>query len=432
MYKEEIKSLMNILIVEDDESIAKLLRVILTRNGYPNVFVAHTGHDALKILGIEHPMADMASVDVCQQDIDLVITDIMLPYINGFEICRLTKEHVKVPVMLLTGFDIENHHARFIECGADEFLSKPVNPLELVSRIQILLDKSEREKTERVELSHSQRLKIVNLDVIADYSVTESIAWSGSSNILKANIDGNNVVVKILTQQAMDYTDVVDRFTREAEIMSRFDSPYIVKLIESGVHQELPYYIMEYIEGTNLEEYLSKNHPLKFETIWTIAESLAKALKHIHDHNIIHRDIKLKNIYLDDKIVKLGDFGIAIQEGDMRITQQGYAIGTPVYMAPEQFSEHEITHSVDIYSYGASIYHLISGSPPFIAENAVDLMRKHLDETPLQLTEYRKSIHPKWNQLIIDGCMAKRPRDRHSSMDEIIEELQELKNLEFN
>ena len=149
----------------------------------------------------------------------------------------------------------------------------------------------------------------------------------------------------------------------------------------------------------------------------------------IHKSGIIHRDIKLNNIHLcNDESVKLSDFGVAMKIGATRLTMPGYVIGTPIYMSPEQFDGGKVTHLSDVYSYGASLYHLVTGQPPFTAENVAQLMYKHKNGTPVPIKRLRENVPVGWNQLIVTRCLAKKPQDRPQSMIGIPDTLRDLNN----
>ncbi len=426
-----------ILVVDDEKSISRLIGIVLQRQGFQNVITASSGFEALDILGVDHPaMKDRKPVHD-KQHVDLVLLDIMLPNINGFEVCKTIKSAIDrfVPVMLITGFNIEQHHARYIESGADDFLTKPISPKELSSRVILHLSRAAKlsaDPDQREQTTPGMAADLLDLSTIGPYSIEKSLAWSGSVAIYKANRDGDPVVVKILTQQAMEYEDVVERFEREANLMSRFDHPHVIRLVDQGQHRSLLYYVMEFIDGTNLEVFCADKHVVEFEVIHNVAVALAQALEHIHSKDVVHRDVKLKNVFLTkERNVKLGDFGIALSLGDVRLTQTGYAIGTPVYMAPEQFEGRNVTPSADIYSFGASLYHLIAGLPPFTASNAMELLRKHLQDPPPPLTSRRPGVPKGWNDLVVKRCLAKTPEDRPANMTDVLAELEALKDQPF-
>jgi serine/threonine protein kinase len=432
---------MSILVVDDEQSMIDMMSAVLQRSGFHQVHFARSGVEALKMLGIAHPQHRGRYEDVQPRHIDLAIVDIMLPDIMGFEICLAIKNQVSphLPVILMTGYPIEAHHARFVESGADDFLSKPFHPPELVARLGLhLRRKLKQEEENRRQVTTQPHFKpIAGLahltalvdTAIAEYRVTEAMTWSGASMILKAvrQADGLPCVIKMLTRHALEYHDVLQRFTLETRIMRELEHPNVVRVLGAGHHEGCPYYVMEYLDGQNLEAIVGERDQVDDALLRRVAVALARALDYIHQQHVVHRDVKPKNVFLlQDGTVKLGDFGIAIVLGDLRVTREGYSIGTPIYMAPEQFDGGRVGVATDIYSYGATLYHLLTGQPPFSATSAMEMLRKHLTVTPAPLEELRPGLAPGWNDLVVRRCLAKRPEDRPASMADVLAALAAL------
>ena len=196
-------------------------------------------------------------------------------------------------------------------------------------------------------------------------------------------------------------------------------------IVDSGNFHNLDYLVTEYLSGRTLEIFSRYNSNLSFDVVKKIANQLADAISFMHHHGIIHRDIKMNNIFIDQKTyqVKIGDFGISYSENCPRLTQPGYSLGTPAYMAPEQFSGAELTPAMDIYSFGATLYHLSTGLPPYSAGSAVEFMQKHLNSRPAPITRSRPTFPTTWNDFIINECMAVDPHKRPQSMQVVIDHL---------
>jgi serine/threonine protein kinase len=213
-------------------------------------------------------------------------------------------------------------------------------------------------------------------------------------------------------------------------MMREVEHPNVLRVVDQGEYAECPYYVMEYVQGRTLDALLEDTPRIAIAEILRIAEGVALALRAIHKSNIVHRDIKLKNIYVgDDAEVKLGDFGVAVKIGDARLTQTGYSVGTPIYMAPEQFEGGAVTAATDVYSYGAAMYHLITGKPPFTAANAMELMRKHFTATPAPMCSVRRDLPEEWDILVVDNCLAKNSRDRPQSIEAVLEVLNMIRDI---
>lgn len=427
---------LTVLIVDDEPSITRLFSRLLEREGYTNVKTVSNGLDALDYLDTNVTGTIRRTRNPLTRPlVDLVLIDIMLPDISGYELCRRFKKHTQgyLPILLLTGLTIEDNNARFIESGADDFLQKPTRPQEFSARVRTLLQKRLKYLTES-SASDEQDEDSPNAmpqtgQMIGPWLIERTVSWSGASIIFQAHDEatGRHAALKILTAQAREYEDVRDRFHREADLMISLDHPNILKVYEKGGYRSNPWYAMEYIDGPNLEKYIQTHgvQPLYFNR--RLLVDLADALAYVHQREVIHRDLKLNNIYLKkDHTLKLGDFGIALQAGEVRMTQSGYAIGTPLYMAPEQFAGKSVTHASDIYSFGVTAYQLITGRLPFVASNAIELMRNHLLDAPPPMRSHRPDVPEAWDDLICNRCMAKVPEQRPSAMAAVREALATL------
>ncbi len=415
-----------ILIVDDDEATAQAIQTILVDGIKLHAEIVSTGVEALAHIGVPYHGSPVSAANTT---VVLVILDVMLPDISGFQVCDYIKrsEFRNIPVILITGYDISEYVAQGVEVGADDFLSKPFVADELIARSRILIKRGEIQAgpTARPldERAGSRATTSLADTEINHYAIINMLSWSASSMIYTVDDTrhGGRYVLKRLMKQVLEFPDVIHRFNREIQIMKRLRHPNICQIHDDGVIDDCPYCVMEYIEGDDLESILSKRRHIAFDTIRAVAVGLATALKAVHNAGVVHRDIKLNNIYLnDDGVLKLSDFGVAIQIGDTRLTQHGYAIGTPIYMSPEQFDGGGVKPSSDIYSYGATLYHLITGKPPFSAENVIQLMRKHHNEVPTSLHLLRSDIPDGWNELIVDRCLAKDPGDRPQSMTDVL------------
>jgi serine/threonine protein kinase len=190
---------------------------------------------------------------------------------------------------------------------------------------------------------------------------------------------------------------------------------------------------MEYIPGNNLEEEQAINGIPTTKDIYKVARQLCAAIGEIHRLHVVHRDIKPKNIMLmtQENIIKLTDFGIAkrLNESVSNLTKDGLIVGTPIYMAPELFIGEEPSVASDIYSFGVTIYQYATGSPPFSAPNNWELAKKHTNDAPKSLCALNSELHSAFDEFIVDYCLAKDPRERPESMQEISSILKELESI---
>jgi serine/threonine-protein kinase len=185
---------------------------------------------------------------------------------------------------------------------------------------------------------------------------------------------------------------------------------------------------MEFIEGLNLSDFIKKNHPIAIEKILVIARKLFEALDHSHQKLVIHRDIKPGNIMITTKSeFKVVDFGIAALRDQLRREDRYLILGTPAYMSPEQIENTTIDHRTDIYSAGATLFHLLTGVIPFNGSSKWETMEKHLSEPVPSMKEYRPDIPGKLVE-IIEKCMEKNAGDRYQCAGQVIEEIDAIRD----
>ena len=435
MKKEKIPHEMGILIVDDDSFLVKMLVKTLALGGFLNVRSASTGAESLQILGIV-PAKDAKPAD--PNEVELVISDIVLPDLNGFELCsRIKKSLPKVSMILISGYDIQDINLKIIESGAEDFLIKPFNTAEMITRISMILERK-RIAVGMVPVGDRPIIKIrrnYNLPYIGDrvggYVIIDFLGWGRTNVIYKVLDTSSNTVLamKMLTRNASEALESVERFENEIKIMASVVHPNIIEYKDKGKVSESLYVVMEYIDGMDLEELLITRGKIPEEELFHIAHDVADGIREIHRNNIIHRDIKLKNILYEHKTgeVKISDFGIARVPESLDLTKEGFVLGTPLYMAPEALHGEKASVKTDIYSYGATIYHLVTGTAPFTAENSVKLAEKIRDSTPRSMRDFRRDLMKDWDSLIVEKCLKRNPAERPSSMDEIMGDLEKMK-----
>lgn len=235
---------------------------------------------------------------------------------------------------------------------------------------------------------------------------------------------GRLVALKILPVNLARNKNYIRRFLREARSAAQLDHPNITHVYEVGNYRGIFYFSMEYIDGETLIEKLRREGRLDAMECLRIARQVALGLRHAHRHKIIHRDIKPENIMLTrDGVVKLTDLGLAKKVGavEQDITVTGQVIGTPCYMAPEQITTpKQIDHRVDIYGLGATMYHLLTGRRPFLAETGAQIMLRVLNES---LEFEAEDDVPAAVQSLVLKMVAKTPELRHSSVDALLEDI---------
>lgn len=257
------------------------------------------------------------------------------------------------------------------------------------------------------------------------YKIIELIGGGGMANVYLARdiILERYVAMKILRLDFANDEDFIRRFHREAQSATSLVHPNIVNIYDVGEEGDIYYIVMEYVEGETLKQYIQNHQPLAVEKVIDIMKQLASAIRHAHQNNIIHRDIKPQNILIDKKgNVKITDFGIATALTATTITHTNSILGSVHYISPEQARGGIATKKSDIYSLGIVMFEMLTGRLPFSGESAVSIALKHLqDETP----------SPKrWNPLIPQSvenivlkATAKDPFYRYNSVEELEEDL---------
>jgi len=210
------------------------------------------------------------------------------------------------------------------------------------------------------------------------YLAHEDIAEAPTSPGETPNSPPKQAALKILAPDLAQETGFLRRFQREIDALSLLSHPNIVRLYDSGAVDGHYYYAMEYIAGRNFDELLHEKGRLPWKEVLDMALQVCPALKHAHDHGIIHRDIKPPNLLRTDAgIVKLTDFGIAKVFAGKQLTAANTLVGTAEYLSPEQAAGKPVTNRSDLYSFGIVLYTLLVGHPPFEGESVLDLLHKH-------------------------------------------------------
>ncbi|MDO5568521.1 MAG: Stk1 family PASTA domain-containing Ser/Thr kinase [bacterium] len=263
------------------------------------------------------------------------------------------------------------------------------------------------------------------------YEILKSIGEGGMANVYLAQdiILNRRVAVKVLRGELSSDEKFIKRFQREALAVSNLSHPNIVEVYDVGEEEDIDgigskyYIVMEYIEGRTLKQLVQKRGPLTIPEVIDIMSQLTEGLAHAHDAYIIHRDIKPQNILiLDNGLVKITDFGIAMAANATQLTQTNSVMGSVHYLPPEQAGGQSSTIKSDIYSLGIVMYELLSGTVPFKGENAVEIALKHMKEAIPNLRKQNPLI-PQSIENIVIKATAKNPKNRYDDVREMQEDL---------
>jgi len=264
------------------------------------------------------------------------------------------------------------------------------------------------------------------------YDITGVIASGGMGVVYKAThrILQKTVAIKMLKPGQFNETALL-RFQREGKIASTLAHPNIVGVNDFGVTEfGQPFMIMEYVDGVSLAQTIKESGSLSVEETFKIASKAGEALKFAHERGVLHRDIKPTNIMLANGSgeVKIVDFGIAKQiepsSHEMSLTESGAALGSPLYMSPEQSKGKKLDGRCDLYSLGCVIFESLTGAPPFVGKSAVETILLHLSEDPPTLREASLGrTYPEHVEELVSRLLAKDPEKRFQTADEFLQAL---------
>ncbi len=286
---------------------------------------------------------------------------------------------------------------------------------------------------------------------VGPYRLLERVGSGAMAEVFRAEHRhlGQIRGLKVLPLETDAQPELLSRLLSEARVMARLRHPNIAEVYDCDVQGDSAFIVLEYLPGITLRTWsehvgkLSRNPGLAAAIVGTLADALAFA----HQHGIVHRDLKPENVVLvpvphdrDRFTPKILDFGVAkllreqpaaaapggssaAQSG--AITQHGYVVGTPLYMAPEQCAGDPIDHRADVYALGCVLFELLCGRPPFGGDDAAAIMWAHLLEPPADVTRLEPEI-PRRFQTLLARMLAKSPDDRPGSMDEVLCELEAI------
>jgi len=237
------------------------------------------------------------------------------------------------------------------------------------------------------------------------------------------------VAIKVLPRRLSKNAEFVERFYREGRAAAQLNHPNIVQAIDVGEANGYHYFVMEYVEGCTVYDELAQGKVYSEAEAVDIITQVARALQHAHERGFIHRDVKPKNIMLTkERVAKLADMGLAREATDVQaaLAEAGRAYGTPYYIAPEQIrGEVDIDQRADLYSLGATFYHMVTGRVPFEGPTPSAVMHKHLKE-PLTPPDHLNTSLSSGCGAMIEMLMAKNRDDRYPSAKELLVDLERL------
>ncbi len=310
---------------------------------------------------------------------------------------------------------------------------KSKSPDDVITLEQLLLDYQFITQSQIKRLRENIKVSKDAANQIPGYKVLGKLGSGAMAVVYKArqlSLD-RIVAIKVLPRRFTEKSDYISRFFKEGRIAAKLNHNNIVQAIDVGEVGGLYYFVMEYVEGKTLYDDLSRGKVFEETEALDVVIQLANALNHAHAHGLIHRDVKPKNIMINSEgVVKLADMGLARETSDIQAAkhEQGKAFGTPYYIAPEQIrGELNVDGRADIYALGATLFHMVTGRVPFEATTPSEVMKKHLKE-PLVPPDHINTTLSAGISEVIEVMMAKNRQDRYSSVDELLIDLEAIRD----
>ena len=294
---------------------------------------------------------------------------------------------------------------------------------------EVMIDKGYLTETQVRDIFQKQGLEGGHTQIIGD-KIIALIGQGAMGAVYKAvqlSME-REVALKVLSPHLVGNEKFVMRFFKEARAVARLNHPNIIQGIDVGESNGIHYFAMEYVQGKDLEDVIKQQGPMDEKKLAELILQVARALEHAHKNNMVHRDVKPRNIMISNKdnSVKLCDLGLArlVVEGDT--SQQKVRMGTPAYISPEQArGEPDIDIRSDIYSLGVTFYFCITGEIPFKGETALIVMSKHINEQLVPPKQKNQLISNMVNTIILK-MMSKKRDARYQTPTELIADLEKV------
>ncbi|HEV2946587.1 MAG TPA: protein kinase, partial [Gemmataceae bacterium] len=292
--------------------------------------------------------------------------------------------------------------------------------------------KQDTSARQEIAIMPTDSLRKENLrSYIGRYRLQSHIATGGMGIVYKARDEEShqNVALKILLPGLAQNPTTLERFRQEAVRFAKLRHENIVRLYEFGQANGIHFLALEYVDGIDLHEYISRKGQLDPEEASLVLTQAIRALAYLHQQQIVHRDVKPSNFLVTRKqnwpVIKLTDLGLAREMGDdeIRLTRAGFMVGTIDYMAPEQARDSRMAdRRSDIYSLGCTLYHMVAGRPPFSEGSLPERLLQRLDQAPPDVRQFNPQLSADLAKML-DHMLAKNPEDRYQATEEILADL---------
>jgi serine/threonine protein kinase/CheY-like chemotaxis protein/Tfp pilus assembly protein PilF len=399
-----------ILVIEDDLALLETLKSFLETENF-EVITAADGEKGLE--------------EASKEIVDLIVLDLGLPRIDGFEVCRrLRAQGNMTPVIMLSGEKKDElDKATGLDVGADDYVVKPFGIKEFLSRINAVLRRTKPKVEERGRhYALTRTLEIIpktlrkGSTIAGRYEVLEELGRGGMGRVFRVADKkiGEEVALKVLNPAVAADKKTIERFRNELKIARKIAQRNVCRMFDLT---------MEYVPGEDLKSLLIKTGQLTVEKTISIARQVCEGLAEAHRIGVVHRDLKPQNIMIDkEENSRIMDFGIARSLRMKGITEAGTIVGTPEYMSPEQVEGQETDQRSDIYSLGVILYEMIAGKVPFEGDSTLDVALMHKTESPRDPREINPHISEGMSRLILN-CLEKDKEKRYQNVDSILSDL---------
>lgn len=390
------------MVVDDDGVCLAMLARGLRKRGF-EVAAFSNPLEALESLQTDEPVA-------------AVVTDIRMPHMSGLEVVREVNARLgdaAPPVLVVSSEGDEFTLAEAFRLGAADYLIKPVSAVELGVKLERALRAPGRPGSGKLSFPR----------VMGPWRLQGCVGRGGTACVFRAlRVDDPTPrALKVVWPHLIQKTEVMLRFRREIETLSRLTHPGLVRFIESGrAGEALFYYVMEFVEGETLRDRIREGGRGTFQDALDLIERTAPALGYLHDNDLVHRDVKPSNLFLLDDRVVLGDFGLIRTLVDRGITLEDEFIGTPLYLAPEVFRSSDFDRTVDLYSLGVCALELIMGTPPLDEPDPMRLIGRLLDRGLPDPREILPADVPGPVRELIGRMVSPLPEERHADADALV------------
>lgn len=356
-----------VLIIKEDDDMSRWLREHLTLAGF-ETFVMREGRHAIREAEQIYP--------------DVILLSLFLPDSDGLEICKILHQRPgleNVPIVILTSTQERDHVLQAYANGADDYVSIPVDEEIMVAKVRAMIS---RRQQALAQFGFELRSGFIFDN---RYRILELLGQGGFGEVYRVLdlITGHVRALKILRSDIGIGPQTKERFQSEIEALKSLNHPRLIHLHQAGLFRDRPYFTMDYYSEGSLSQRLAKTGSFNVITALKNIELIANALHSAHETGILHRDIKADNILYDESLEPvLTDFGLAIElnSKNTRLTEQGFAVGTPYYMSPEQIKMSvELDPRSDIYALGVLFFEMLTGFVPYESMPPKEVFRRTIN-----------------------------------------------------